>query len=176
MAILAHDLDGTQLTKLTDKRGGPIALTPDGATALFAAGYHLWSVPVAGGAAREIFSRSGVLSRPSISPDGRHAAFASGTKDRRFTIVCDLPDCTNVREQSFSFVPRWTPDGREFAYRDPNEPANIWIQPIDGGPARPLTHFTDHQITNFAWSPDGKRLAVVRATVLSDLVLINGFR
>jgi Tol biopolymer transport system component len=118
-----------------------------------------------------------VLSRPSISPDGRRVAFSSGTKDRHFTIVCDLPDCTNVREHSFSFaLRRWTPDGRGFAYLDPNESANIWIQPIDGGPARPLTHFTDHQLTNFAWSPDGKRLALVRATVLSDLVLIKGFR
>ena len=96
---------------------------------------------------------------------------------RRYSIICDLPDCTSVREQPFLFAPAaYTPDGRGFAYLNPQQPGNIWVQPIDGGPARPLTHFTDHQLTSFAWSADGQRLAVTRATVLSDLVLIKGFR
>ena len=174
--IYRVSLDGTNPTKLTDTRGGPIALTPDGLSALFGAEYHLWSIPVAGGRAREISSRS-VMSRPVISPDGRRVAFFSGTIGRRYSIICDLPDCTNVREQPFLFAPAaWTPDGRGFAYRNPQQPANIWAQPIDGGPARPLTHFTDGRLTGFAWSPDGTRLVVSRATILSDLVLIKGFK
>jgi dipeptidyl aminopeptidase/acylaminoacyl peptidase len=169
--------DGSQLTKLTDMKGGPIALTPDGATVLFAANYHLWSVPMAGGTPHEIFSQSGLTSGPRVSPDGRQVVFSTANKDRRFLIVCDLPDCTNVREQPFAmFSPKWTPDGRGWAYRNPNDLANIWVQPIDGGPARPLTQFTDRQVTSFNWSADGKRLAVTRATVLSDLVLIKGFK
>ena len=60
--IYRISLDGTHLTKLTDMRGGPIALTPDGRDgSLCALGYHLWSVPVAGGTAREISSRSGAV-------------------------------------------------------------------------------------------------------------------
>jgi eukaryotic-like serine/threonine-protein kinase len=180
-------LDGTQLTKLTDIKPGMLRLTPNGETALFVArqagvdgqsGLHtLWSVPVAGGTAREIFSGSGVSSIPSVSPDGRHLVFNTVTKERRLPIVCDLPDCTNPREQPFSMIePIWTPDGRGFAYLNEDDPANIWIQPIDGGSPRPLTHFTDRRITSFAWSPDGKRLAASRATILSDLVLIKGFK
>jgi serine/threonine protein kinase len=170
-------LDGTQITKLTDMIGGPFGLTPDGGTVLFAANFHLWSVPMAGGTPREIFAQSGLTSGAKVSPDGRQIVFSTANKDRRFLIVCDLPDCTNVSERPFAmFNPKWTPDGRGWAYRNPNDLANIWVQPIDGGPPRPLTRFTDHQLTSFNWSADGKRLAVTRATVLSDLVLIKGFK
>jgi eukaryotic-like serine/threonine-protein kinase len=180
-------LDGTPPAKLTDIKPGLLRLTPDGATAIFVArqagvdgqsGLHtLWSVPVAGGTAREIFARSGVASIPSVSPDGRRLVFNTVTEDRRVPIVCDLPDCTNPREQPFSIVePIWTPDGRGFAYLKEDDPANIWVQPIDGGSPRPLTRFTDRRITSFGWSPDGHRLAISRATVLSDLVLIKGFK
>jgi hypothetical protein len=31
-------------------------------------------------------------------------------------------------------------------------------------------------MTSFAWSPDGHWLAASRATILSDVVLIKGFR
>jgi hypothetical protein len=51
------------------------------------------------------------------------------------------------------------------------------VQPIDGSPRRQLTHFTDNRtITDFAWSRDGKRLAIARATVTNDIVLFKGLR
>src|SRR4051812_7798628 len=133
--------------------------------------------PRSGGIGREIFSGSQVMSRPSISPDGRRVVFSTGTTDRRFLVVCDLPDCTNVREQPWAINgAAWTPDGRGFAYLNPNDPANIWVQPIEGGAPTPLTHFTDKRLTSFGWSPDGTRLAVSRATVVTNIVMIKGFR
>jgi hypothetical protein len=39
-----------------------------------------------------------------------------------------------------------------------------------------LTRFTDKDIVDFAWSPDGAHLAITRRTQLSDMVLIKGFR
>jgi Tol biopolymer transport system component len=68
---------------------------------------------------------------------------------------------------------RWTPDGRGLAYA---EKGNIWVQSLDGGQPRQLTKFTDQEITDFAWSPDGKRLAVSRRTDLADVVLIKGVK
>jgi len=35
---------------------------------------------------------------------------------------------------------------------------------------------TDKTISDFTWSPDGKRLAITRPTTLSDMVLIKGIR
>jgi hypothetical protein len=46
---------------------------------------------------------------------------------------------------------------------------------IDGKPPRQLTHFTDGRpIGTFAWSRDGKRLAIGRLTVTNDIVLFTG--
>jgi hypothetical protein len=50
------------------------------------------------------------------------------------------------------------------------------VQPLDGGAPRQLTHFADRTIADFAWSRDGTRLAVARATVTNDIVLFKGLR
>jgi Tol biopolymer transport system component len=92
-------------------------------------------------------------------------------------LVCGFPACTdrrilelpkNFRVNSI----RFTPDGRAIAYADWSG-ANIWALPIDGGPPRQITHFTDRTITAFAWSRDGKRLAVARTTTTNDIVLLK---
>ena len=71
---------------------------------------------------------------------------------------------------------KWMSDGRSFAYIGPSS-SNIWAQTLDGKPPRQLTHFTDNrQIADFAWSRDGKRLAIARATVTNDIVLIKGLK
>ena len=71
---------------------------------------------------------------------------------------------------------RWTPDGRGLTYADATN-TNLWVQPIDGGAPHQLTAFTDNkQIANFAWSPDGKQLGIVRAVTTSDIVLLKGVR
>jgi len=45
----------------------------------------------------------------------------------------------------------------------------LWIVPIEGGmPPRP--------IVDFAWSHNGKRLAVLRESTSSDIVLIKRIR
>jgi len=71
---------------------------------------------------------------------------------------------------------RWTPDGRGIAFPSatPN-PQNLWVQPLDGSPAHQLTHLTDETpIVDFAWSNDGKRLAIARARMTRDIVLFTG--
>jgi hypothetical protein len=50
---------------------------------------------------------------------------------------------------------------------------NIWRQPIAGGPAVPVTRFSDERIFRFSASPDQKRLAIVRGDIASDVVLVS---
>ena len=53
--------------------------------------------------------------------------------------------------------------------------ANVWLQPIDGKPARRITSFDDQLVFDFAISRDGSSLAVARGPRLRDAQLITGF-
>ena len=75
-----------------------------------------------------------------------------------------------------AFPLRWTPDGRAISYINiVNGVGNIWEQPVEGGPPKPMTHFTSDKIFWFDWSRDG-RLALSRGTDTTDAVLIKNFQ
>jgi len=55
---------------------------------------------------------------------------------------------------------------------------NLWLLPIDGGPAKQWTQFklnreTSSRIRTFAWSPDGKHLAIAHNSIRGDVVLLK---
>jgi Tol biopolymer transport system component/predicted Ser/Thr protein kinase len=137
-----------------------------------------WIVPIEGGEPTEIAS---VFAAPvDVSPDGGRLLFLSVDAQNQGAItVCDLPGCANRRTlplpANANFREdriRWTPDGRA-AYRDTSG-SNIWEQPLDGGAPRQITQFADREIARFAWSRDGKRLAIIRTTTTNDIVLFRG--
>ena len=73
-------------------------------------------------------------------------------------------------------VLRWTADGQALTYPlQQGDAVNLWVQPISGGPPRQITHYAD-LMNAYAWSPDGKRLAVSRTARTSDAVLFRNFR
>jgi len=166
--------DGTGLVTLIERNAGGPTITPDGKTVLFSP-YGLpglFSVPIAGGPVTQL-SKQFVASAPSVSPDGRRMLFASGTPGR--SVLCDLPGCANAKELELKNF-QWAPDGEGIAYINEQDQRNLWQQPLDGRPARPLTKFTDARILEFGWSPDGKRLVLARGQVADDLVLLKGLR
>ena len=68
----------------------------------------------------------------------------------------------------------WSRDGRALTYVDTRKGvSNIWSQSLDGGALRPLTDFKSGLIFDFAWSPDGKRVALACGTQTSDVVLMK---
>jgi eukaryotic-like serine/threonine-protein kinase len=184
--IFSANIDGSGVKRLVDGHAdaGGLIVTADGKTLFFLSKtpdgtQSLWSAPASGGPARDLVHRFVSSGSVTVSPDGRQLLFSASRPTPASPtprIMCDLPDCTNARQVSLRSG-RWTPDGKGLAYLDDSEdPGNIRIQPINGGPAYSMTSFTDgKQIDAFAWSPDGKRLAIVRSTQSSDIVLIRGF-
>src|SRR5262249_414977 len=95
-------------------------------------------------------------------------------------LVCDLPDCANRREvqapEPFEGDYQWTPDGRAIAYV-PRAQGEIRGVPLDGGEPRRVATLAlpaDRKAAAFAWSRDGKRLAVLESIVTEDIVLLSG--
>jgi Tol biopolymer transport system component len=68
-------------------------------------------------------------------------------------------------------------DGKAFSYYDGKTHTILWQQPMDGSPPRQLTQLTgEGQIGAYAWSRDGKRLAMSRGIPSSDIVLFKGLK
>jgi Tol biopolymer transport system component len=69
---------------------------------------------------------------------------------------------------------RFTPDGKGVAYSiRENGVDNLWVQPLNGSIAHPITNFNSEQIESFYWSPDGNDLALLREYSESDVVLLQ---
>jgi Tol biopolymer transport system component len=135
-----------------------------------------WIVPLDGGAPVQIADLD--VRIPAVSPDGEFVAFVGPGGE---VMICELPRCLSPRRhagvRTSGLQIRWTPDGRALAHVLPRPQPNIWIAPLDGSPPRQLTRFTDARgIEDFAWSPDGSRLAVLRSTTSTDIVLFKGLR
>ena len=143
----------------------------------------VWQVPTDGGAATQVVDGVvGINSFSDIAPDGKSVIFATG---RDTWMICELPACSPqktvgplaaLKPGAVGGKPRWAADGRSFTYLDSFDPSNnLWEQRLDGSPPRQLTRFSDGKtIGHYAWSRDGRRLALSRATQSSDIVLFRG--
>jgi Tol biopolymer transport system component len=136
-----------------------------------------WIVPLAGGEPREIVHEFVSISGLRLSPD--HMLFVSSGGA---WVVCDLPDCANRREMpfpdDFGGAFQWTPDGGAIAYAD-RDRNSIWAVPLDGGERRRIVALSlppDRAVAEFAWSRDGKHLAILESIVTEDIVLLSGLK
>lgn len=125
--------------------------------------------------------------RPVASPDGASILFqvseGEGAARKDYFAVLRLADGqVTGRWQvpaGLSASLAWTPDGKGFVYgilRGRN--TNLWLQTLDSASPRQITHLTtpNDYILAFAYSPDGKLLAVIHGTENIDVVLFTDFR
>ncbi len=114
---------------------------------------------------------------PQLSPDGKWIAYVVGTidveKDRRdsdlWMISWDGADrirLTSTPDSSES-LPRWSPDGRYLAFlasrgdeEEKKKGGQVWLLDRRGGEAQKLTDLKGG-VSDYSWSPDGKRLVLV---------------
>jgi len=115
------------------------------------------------------------LGDPQVSPDGEWVAYTVRTtdpvKDKRITHLWMASwDGTRqlqlTQSEHSESTPRWSPDGKYISFLTARggdeEPEQVWLLDRTGGEASPLTGFNG-DVVEYAWSPDGKRLALIVA-------------
>ena len=114
---------------------------------------------------------------PALSPDGRTIAYAAGPLGdmRIFVRQIDGGRPIAIAEglHEHQRWPQWSPDGSRIVFQagqaerqnNPRtRPNALYIVPALGGTARPLVRDSSWSAITPAWSPDGRRIAYVRAS------------
>jgi len=152
--------------------------------------YTVFKVSINGGAPVELAHAHGNLFAPVVSPDGTLVAYAKlegqGAATKWKFVVQKLEGGTPLREIELPSTSnwlklRWTPDGRALAFvlNTTGNTQNIYLQSLGGGAPAQLTHFNSEPglVLAYAWSRDGKKLAITRARYNdTDVVMFSGFR
>ena len=182
-----------QIWRMTANGDDPVQLThsqvgvfkpqtsPDGQWVYYTADVkgqsQVWKVPLVGG--EETLVEDAPVELWSISPNGEMLAYSFFDKQQKKTRVAVRRIDSREPFRFFDISPvvrlQWTRDGRALAFVQPlSGGGNIWLQPLDGQPARPLTALpSDQWIASYAWSPSGETLAYTRANTTFDAVLIQ---
>jgi Tol biopolymer transport system component len=125
--------------------------------------------------------------RPSFSPDGKWVAYWAKDETpnahwRIGLIPFDQTEGASMPPRSFEVIQsdadgmsslRWTFDSRNIIYTDyRNGVTNLRLQPLDGGPQKPLTEFNKDEFYSYDLSRDGRTI-FARGLTTSDVILIN---
>jgi dipeptidyl aminopeptidase/acylaminoacyl peptidase len=115
------------------------------------------------------------VAEPSLSPDGRWLLYTVATDDlawdRKVSEVWRVATSGGAERRltyaspDSSWAAQYSPDGRWIAFlsdRGEEETTQVWRMPADGGEAEALTAFKGG-VSEFAWSPDSQRLALIVA-------------
>jgi Tol biopolymer transport system component len=177
------NIDGGDQRRLTN---GSAEFTPqftaDGQFVVYQAlgggKWNLWRVPIEGGEPQPVAEN--VLTAPALSPDGKHLAYPYWDEGAQTTRTAVVSFADNRRVKTLDALPlavKWSPDSRSLCYIDTRGGvSNLWAQPLAGGAPRRLTDFRSDELFAFAFSPDGRQLALARGNVTRDVVLIKDFR
>jgi Tol biopolymer transport system component len=189
--------EGNAIWRMNSDGGNPVRLTegpfdyrpdisPDGNWVVYSSdpivGAHsTWKTSINGGTPTLLTDHINSFG-PVISPDGSQIAFGELNDSNELSKILIIPfgggpvmKALELPERSLGPV-RWALDGKAIDYiRHVEGVSNLWRQPLGGGEAKQLTHFNDLRIWNFAWSRDGKRIALSRGSSERDVLLIKDF-
>ena len=184
------NMDGSNPIQLTHETGAPtFSITPDSRWVIYSL-YQggIFKVSIDGGKPIELIAK-GNLRYPQVSPDGKLLAYAfddEKTKRPKIAVIqfdggslvktFELPVSTGTSfyESSFYHGFHWSSNGAALIYVNTlSGVSNLWRQPLDGGAVTQITTFKSDIIYNFAYSPDGRQLAVSRGNHTRDAVLIS---
>ena len=175
------------------KSAGSLSCTPDGKAFVYQdyGAKAIYVMAVDGGGPKEV--AKGTVCCPTISPDGKSLAYmkieGQGAQQRASFVVSSLEGAQILKEivvppdlQNVNGSPelRWAPDGKGLTWLSTIKNAqHIMMQPLAGGQPVQLTHFETEPtlITKYAWSKDGKKLAITRQKYNArDIIMFTGYR
>jgi len=143
-----------------------VTLSPDHATIIMDLQETLWSLPVAGGAAKRLTAPFLEPARPDWSPKGDWVAFQS-FKGGTFHIWLMKPDGSGLRQLTDGHgddrEPRFSPDGTRVAFSSDRAfkgNYDIWVADVSTGQ---LTQWTSAEADEFepAWLRGGEAIGFV---------------
>ncbi len=184
--IWRMDADGGNLKQLTNGTSEfRPNISPDGRWIVYVKIENnlqaVWKVSIDGGAPMQLTTTTAYAS--AVSPRDGMIAYVFNDTANLLRKVSIIPPDGGALLKSFTFPPtamdvnriHFTPDGRAIAFKDSRGGgANLWAISIDGGgESKPLTDFKTERIFDFAWSQDGRQLAVIRGSLIQDAVLIS---
>ena len=182
--IWRMDADGTRPRQLTTGTYEDMpSVTPDGASVIYRTGSALYKVSIEGGPPARLLDKSALC--PTISPDGRLLAYFTNERPDSPSWILEVRDLQTLSVVKSLPLPhtanpfnglRWTTDGKGLTYISSDDgAANLWAQPLDGAPPRPLTDFKDAEIRSFTWSGDGRQLICVRRVKTYTPIIVRPF-
>ena len=201
-----HPVTPEDIVKMTQYRGGTIS--PDGARFLYITARtdypasdktvsHIYLVPTAGGASRQMTASEAGESSPAWAPDSRSFAFVSRRNGSPQIFLMPVDGGEGIQVGKLKVAPvsplRFSPDGKKIAFLAVPEPtaeqkdrdektggAEVMEAPRDmtqlftlGVPGGTLAQVTpgSYNVAEFDWAPDGRSFALV--TAASQLLYDN---
>ncbi|MCA9707083.1 MAG: S9 family peptidase [Myxococcales bacterium] len=150
----------------------------------------IWVVPARGGPPRSFTAPGASSNMPAWTPDGKRISFLSRRPGSSHTQVYAVPldggEAQPVTKSAASIHAfAWSPDGKQLAYVADRRPTpqqkedeeagrdwhlgdvhgtwhRLWVMNARTGEAKAVSP-RDRHVIDFAWAPDGKRLAVQAA-------------
>jgi Tol biopolymer transport system component/predicted Ser/Thr protein kinase len=135
-------------------------------------------VPVDGGSPETVVKYAvGVY---ALSPDGKQiASFEVRELDHKLMLRIDDVEThrmsyVDIDQRALPDELTFAPDGNGAVYVVRERGVdNLWLQPLDGGPHRQLTHFKKDKTFRFVFSPDGSKIAMQCGEAESDAVMLH---
>jgi Tol biopolymer transport system component len=137
-------------------------LSPDGRDITFTRGevdgaWHIWTVPVGGGTARQLTSSSESEIYPRYTRDGAAVVYQTrGTPGRIWMVARNggTPKALTAGDHEDGYGDP-SPDGQQLAFARAEGEEHVYLMPLGGGQAR---RFVDRPSTTPKWSPDGQHI------------------
>jgi Tol biopolymer transport system component len=184
--IFRMDAGGGNLKRLTSGKRDLAPMCPDGKSVYymdFGNTGFIRRISLDGGASEQITKFPDWGGGFDFSPDRKLIAFVGLVKPAPEyllqLLVVDLNSGQTVQSfdadvtSGFNHI-RFTRDGKAILFvKHAAAGDSLWLQPLNQSPATQLATFKSDVIWDMSYSPDAKKLAVIRAHTDSDVVLLR---